>query len=259
MIDPTWLESESLGRCNRATRLLFFGLVSLSDDYGKCRGNSKFLKSTVFAYDEDILLDDINEWLRRLAEEKSIIQYQADGKYYIKLVNWERYQKISKPTPSKIPDIPRETQGNPEKPTDSPPNRIEENRIEENRILGDVGKKPTSKKEKLSTSDKILYNSIKDSFESKYGDFEDYPKEGSAIKGLIKKAKHRATDFPDIFIKSMIEAFWKLKEGGNKFWKGQPFLASVLNSAGIWPRVLETQRTEKEFNPTDTDMEGVTF
>ena len=43
----------------------------------------------------------------------------------------------------------------------------------------------------------------------------------------------------------MIEAFWALKQTGNEFWKGQPFLSSALNASGIWDRVLETMRNQE--------------
>ena len=41
----------------------------------------------------------------------------------------------------------------------------------------------------------------------------------------------------------MIDQFQQLRETGNSFWQGQPFLPSVLNSSSIFDRVLaEAQR-----------------
>ncbi len=94
--------------------------------------------------------------------------------------------------------------------------------------------------------DAELYASIKESFLSKNdGKFSNYGKEGKAIHALIEKAKARAPDDPGPFLQSMIEAFWALKQTGNEFWKGQPFLSSALNASGIWDRVLETMRNQE--------------
>ncbi len=87
-----------------------------------------------------------------------------------------------------------------------------------------------------------LYNAIKDSFESKHGQFDNYPKEGEAIYGLISKCRIRAPDYPEDFAKQVLETFWQLKQGRDKYWRGQPFLPSALNASGIWPRVLEEMR-----------------
>lgn len=93
---------------------------------------------------------------------------------------------------------------------------------------------------------KEFYHSIKDAFESKHGEFDNYGREGKHINGLIEKAKKRFPEDPPGFIKKVLEAFWTLKKTGNDFWKGQPFLPSVLNSSSIWPRVLEQMREQED-------------
>lgn len=111
----------------------------------------------------------------------------------------------------------------------------------------DKEKKEKKKKEKEKTptalalkapESKELYNKIKESFESIYGDFSDYAKEGAAIKRIIKLTKGDSNA-----IKQMIEAFWRLTKSPDKFWSKQPFLPSCLASGGIWDRVkLEAGR-----------------
>ena len=87
--------------------------------------------------------------------------------------------------------------------------------------------------------DKQFYNTIKTRFESEQPQqrFTSYPKEGKAIHGLIDKAMARAPDDPATFLEGMIRTFEYLRET-DKFYKGQPFLPSALNSSGIWDRVL---------------------
>jgi hypothetical protein len=95
-------------------------------------------------------------------------------------------------------------------------------------------------------ADLLLYHATEKAFLSKNDDrFTDYGKEGAAIKNLIKKATSRAPENAEAFLAQMIAEFWKQKENGNAFWKGQPFLPSALNASSIWDRVLETLRVEQ--------------
>lgn len=97
----------------------------------------------------------------------------------------------------------------------------------------------------LSAEDLELYHSVEESFLAFQPDrrFTDFGKEGQHIKGLIVKARARSPDDPGGFLKSLLETFLGLKQGGNGFWSGQPFLPSALDSAGIFDRVLEQART----------------
>ncbi len=104
------------------------------------------------------------------------------------------------------------------------------------------GSRKGIRKGKGKEEDIELYNAIKDSFESKHGQFDNYPKEGEAIYGLINKCRIRAPDNPEDFAKQVLETFWQLKQGRDNYWRGQPFLPSALNASGIWPRVLEEMR-----------------
>jgi len=105
-------------------------------------------------------------------------------------------------------------------------------------------------KEITKENNNILFNAIKNAFHSKYGKFDNYPKEGKAIQELIKKAEMRGD--PAEVMKRVLEIFWQLTENGNQFWKGQPFLPSTLNSSGIWSRVLK--QTENKMKIIDPEI-----
>ena len=124
--------------------------------------------------------------------------------------------------------------------------QYEEEQDEEN-------KKPSPKKETAAeppaVAEPSLHRAIQLAFEAKHGTFVDYPKEGSAIKGLIKKAEKLFPDDPPAFIKKTLEEFWRLKSNGNTFWNGQPFLPSALNASGIFERVVEGMRAPQEVSP----------
>jgi hypothetical protein len=91
-----------------------------------------------------------------------------------------------------------------------------------------------------------LYHGIERGFlQHNGGKFTDYGKEGKAIQGLIEKARARDKDNAKDLLVSVCAAFWKLKQGTDKFWQGQPFLPSALNASSIWDRVLESMRREE--------------
>lgn len=91
-----------------------------------------------------------------------------------------------------------------------------------------------------------FYHRIEKGFLDKNGDrFTDYPKEGKSIHGLIAKARARDAPNAEGLLASVCTQFWRLKQGTDKFWRGQPFLPSALNCAAIWDRVLESMRTEE--------------
>jgi hypothetical protein len=102
MLDPSWLESHSLGKCNHMTRLLFLGMISLADDEGRLRGNPVYLGRVIFPYD-DIPTADIVEGLRLLWSYACITFYKVDGECYIFLPKWKTYQRVDHPSDSTLP------------------------------------------------------------------------------------------------------------------------------------------------------------
>lgn len=136
MIDPDFWTDEKLGLCKRDERLFFMGLISNADDDGRGRGNIKLLKATIFPYDDDLKVKDIEQMACSLMEKGMVIFYVVDGQDFYCLPNFPKHQVINKPTTSKIPEVPlnREEVVLPDyyrSPTVTlPPNRIEENRKE---------------------------------------------------------------------------------------------------------------------------------
>jgi len=103
MIDPNIWASEDVAKLNILERLLLIGMFSNADDYGKGRAHPAYLRSTVFPYD-DIPVEEIENALNNIQEHINIVLYEVDGNQYYKFTNWERWQTVQKPQPSKIPD-----------------------------------------------------------------------------------------------------------------------------------------------------------
>ncbi len=114
------------------------------------------------------------------------------------------------------------------------------NKKEEIEVLPET---PLAEAEPLN--DKTLKKTIEDIFLSKNNDnFDNWAKERKAIKGIIEKAGNRENT--DSFIQGLIEKFYDLTINGNTFWIEQPFLPSILNSNGIFPRVEKQIQIEEE-------------
>lgn len=104
MIDPSIWQSEDFGRLSTLAKLVFIGLFSLADDEGRGRCNPIYLKSTLFPYEENIRSADIEKTLSEISSNMSVILYSCDGSSYYSLLSWDTFQKIDRPSPSKIPE-----------------------------------------------------------------------------------------------------------------------------------------------------------
>lgn len=104
MIDPNIWQSEDFSKLSTLGKLVFIGLFSLADDEGRGRCNPVYLKSTLFPYEEAIRSADIDKTLSEISSNMSVIFYSCDGSNYYSLYNWNIWQKIDKPSQSKIPE-----------------------------------------------------------------------------------------------------------------------------------------------------------
>lgn len=154
MLSPDIWESESFSLLSDLAKITFIGLISLADDDGRGKANPAFIKSTLFPYDEKRRVADIKSALSEIARCMSTQFYSVDGNDYYFLKNWTKWQKIDKPTKSKLPPPPNsatdsgvgvllpESEKNEKFDEGSTNTRrivgegstLKENRIEENRI-----------------------------------------------------------------------------------------------------------------------------
>jgi DNA-binding MarR family transcriptional regulator len=130
---------------------------------------------------------------------------------------------------------------------------MNENQLNENR---NAPRKAKKSKPERSSEDKELYESIKAAFLWQNDDqFSNWGKEGKHIWGIVDRVKARSPDTPDVFAHQMLEVFWRLKKSRDRFWSGQPFLASALNATGNWDRVLEAWRQRKPAEVSEEEFE----
>jgi hypothetical protein len=106
MIDPSLWEDEDLGTCSLVARMLFIGMFSNSDDYGRRRADARSLKRAVFGFDTTTL-EEIEAALDELRDVcRSLAVYEVDGRRYVCFLKWGTYQNLHKPQPSQCPEPP---------------------------------------------------------------------------------------------------------------------------------------------------------
>jgi hypothetical protein len=270
MIDPSWLESQSLGKCSRTGRLLFIGLITLADDEGRLRGDPVFLRNTIFPYDEDLKTEDIIIELEALQESDCIRFYSVNSLNFILLPKWRGYQRIDRPTASKLPECPNNWEKKSIVEDSSRTRRglvtngIEFNRIEFNRtefnITSDKSRNSDSVESVTSKAivkidpDKELKKTVEQSFIAISGEFASWPKERQNIKRIIQIARRDCPDRTEEYIRAMLEKFKELTEGNDKFYSKLEFSPSKL--VGCWMNVRKLLRGdfEKQITPEDEEL-----
>ena len=146
MIDPQFWCDEKMMTLSHSARLLFIGLWNFCDDPGIHKDSDLKLKAEIFPAD-DITKDDVKKLKEELIQIGLIIAIKEDefGDDILMVKNWNKYQKINRPIPSKY-NISEDSLNAHGVIT---PNRIEYNRIEYNKTKQVVGLKDKIKKEKL--------------------------------------------------------------------------------------------------------------
>lgn len=104
MIDPNLWQSEDVAHLTIMGRYLFIGMISNADDEGKGRANANYLKSTIFPYDDNMRVAEVTKALSEISLHTSVQIYQVEGKRYYRFLNWQKWQKVEKASPSMIPD-----------------------------------------------------------------------------------------------------------------------------------------------------------
>jgi hypothetical protein len=79
----------------------------------------KQILGNLFPLDEETTVEVVIAWLDELVSVDCIRRYSADGSDFNYQPNWHKHQMISKPTASRIPELPPESQESPGNPAES--------------------------------------------------------------------------------------------------------------------------------------------
>lgn len=90
-LDVNIRKSETFAEFTFRQRDLWHGLITIADDQGRMPANPIFIKSQVWPYD-DISVADVKSDLDTLETAGNIIRYKVDGRVYLQIINWWKYQ-----------------------------------------------------------------------------------------------------------------------------------------------------------------------
>ena len=95
-IKPEFWSDEKLSTLGVLDRLIFLGLISLADDYGRVQDNVKIIDAFIFPNTDDTSRDSLAslEAMNRIKRGKS-----TNGMPIIEIISWDRHQKVDKPQP----------------------------------------------------------------------------------------------------------------------------------------------------------------
>ncbi len=122
MIDPEFWSDEEIGQWSFQARLFYIGLWNFADDEGRFKANDTLTKAQIFPYDAK------NVSMKRLRKETAskIQYYSVNNSQYGFIRNFLKYQRIDRPTLSKLPKPPID------EPSTSPREHLDPNIIEVN-------------------------------------------------------------------------------------------------------------------------------
>jgi len=100
-IKPEFWVDDQIVELDYATRLLFIGLWNFVDDEGYVEYKAKRIKMQIFPADSL----DVSRMLTNLLEMGRLARFTSDQGDLLRVVNWDRHQKISHPSPTRFTGI----------------------------------------------------------------------------------------------------------------------------------------------------------
>ena len=111
MISPEIWDSQNFSQLSDLAKIVFISLISHADDEGRGKAHPTRIKSSTFPYDEGRRVADIKSALSEIARRMSVQFYSVNGIEYYFMTSWGRWQKIDKPSKSKLPPPPMVGEG----------------------------------------------------------------------------------------------------------------------------------------------------
>lgn len=105
MIDPEFWSDEKIAAISPLARLTFIGMWSMADDEGLLRFNATYIKSSIFIYDDQITISQVEHFMEEIVNQGLVFPYQGTlaSQRYAYIINFRKHQTINRPQPSKLP------------------------------------------------------------------------------------------------------------------------------------------------------------
>jgi hypothetical protein len=110
-IKPEFFRSVTISTLTFGARLTFEGLWCYADDDGRYRYEPGLLKGDVWPLDGQVTADQVASWADELLGASLLCEYEAGGRRYLHITNWQEHQVIKNPSKPKWPGCPRDQHG----------------------------------------------------------------------------------------------------------------------------------------------------
>ena len=107
MVDPEFWLDEDITALGFECRLFYIGTWNFADDYGVVEDSAKKLKAQVFPYDDV----DVQKIIDKLVKLGKLVRFDAEGKQWLYIRKFLKYQRVDKPSKIRNPEAPREALG----------------------------------------------------------------------------------------------------------------------------------------------------
>lgn len=104
-IKPSFWADEAVADLTRDARLVLIGLISSADDEGRFLASHSAISGYLFPHD-DIAPTRLRKWLDEIEQTGIVRFYSVNRREYGVFPNWKKHQRISKPSPSPLPEPP---------------------------------------------------------------------------------------------------------------------------------------------------------
>ena len=105
-VKPEFNTSASVARLSESAQLFMVKLLTEADDYGRLLWLPKKLAGDLYPHRDDIDGKRINQLAKELEKEGILQRYEVDSKAYACFPNWEKHQRVDRPSKSTIPPQP---------------------------------------------------------------------------------------------------------------------------------------------------------
>lgn len=111
-VRPKFFQEEDFLLLPLPVRMTFLGLMMFADDFGNESCNPALLKSALWPLEESVTGESIEEHLVCLEDAGYLRLYTVGSRTYYAILDWLGWQRVDKPTESKVPKPPREPLAN---------------------------------------------------------------------------------------------------------------------------------------------------
>ena len=91
-----WTDTDMIRNFTLEERLFYIGLWQLADDSGCLENDPYAFKLFLFPLNEEVTIENLNDWTTKLIEKQKLISYHTQGKDGLYLANVHQHPSTSR-------------------------------------------------------------------------------------------------------------------------------------------------------------------